>query len=219
MELTVVKVGGRLARSGGLRPLTERLARLAGRHRLLLVPGGGPFADAVRALDAREGLDPPTAHWMAVTAMDVYGTALAGLVEGASPARTRAEALGAAPGEARVLLPAAWLRAADPLPHGWEVTSDSIAAWVAGECAAARLVLLKDAAGMAAPLPSGRIAAGSVVTLDEVAGWEAVDPCFARVVSRLEMPLYVLDGGAEGSLERLLDEGRCDGLSLPRRVP
>jgi len=38
-----------------------------------------------------------------------------------------------------------WLRARDPLPHSWNVTSDSIAAWVAGQLNAARLVVIKSA--------------------------------------------------------------------------
>src|SRR5204863_403408 len=37
------------------------------------------------------------------------------------------------------------LRAAGPLPHSWEVTSDSIAAWLAGQLHARRVVLIKPA--------------------------------------------------------------------------
>jgi len=42
-----------------------------------------------------------------------------------------------------VLAPSRWLREADPLPHSWDVTSDSIAAWVAGAAGASQLVLVK----------------------------------------------------------------------------
>jgi aspartokinase-like uncharacterized kinase len=42
-----------------------------------------------------------------------------------------------------VLAPYVWLRRADPLPHSWEVTSDSIAAWIAHAIGASRLVLVK----------------------------------------------------------------------------
>ena len=42
-----------------------------------------------------------------------------------------------------VLAPYAWFRRVDPLPHSWEVTSDSIAAWIARAIAASRLVLVK----------------------------------------------------------------------------
>ena len=42
-------------------------------------------------------------------------------------------------GRIPVLAPYQWLREADPLPHSWDVTSDSISAWVAGQIGAARL--------------------------------------------------------------------------------
>ena len=61
------------------------------------------------------------------------------LVSDAHELRTGARAWRACP----VLAPYRWLRAADPLPHSWEVTSDSIAAWLAGELGARRVVLVK----------------------------------------------------------------------------
>jgi aspartokinase-like uncharacterized kinase len=42
-----------------------------------------------------------------------------------------------------VLTAERWLREVDPLPHSWDVTSDSIAAWVAGQVGVRRLVLIK----------------------------------------------------------------------------
>ena len=42
-----------------------------------------------------------------------------------------------------VLQPSRWLREADPLPHSWDVTSDSIAAWIAGQLGARQLILVK----------------------------------------------------------------------------
>ena len=65
-----------------------------------------------------------------------------------------------AAGKVAVLAPSRWLRAADTLPHSWDVTSDSVAAFVAGALDAARLDLVKPAD----------------------VGWEGVDRCFAAVV-------------------------------------
>jgi len=53
------------------------------------------------------------------------------------------------------------MRDVDPLPHSWDVTSDSISAWVAGQVGAARLVLVK---------PSG------------ASGSDIVDRCFSSVL-------------------------------------
>ena len=46
-------------------------------------------------------------------------------------------------GRIPVLVPYRWLREIDPLPHSWDVTSDSIAAWYAGVAGASQVVLIK----------------------------------------------------------------------------
>ena len=55
-------------------------------------------------------------------------------------------------GHIPVLAPSRWMRKDDPLPHSWDVTSDSIAAWVAGEVAAPGLILIKPAGASSADL-------------------------------------------------------------------
>jgi aspartokinase-like uncharacterized kinase len=219
VTLTVVKVGGQLGRGGHLRSLSSRLGALGSRHRLLLVPGGGAFADAVRELDAREHLGDSAAHWMAVLAMDQYGLALADLTPGGRVVRSPTEALRARPGEVPVLLPSVWLRRADPLPHSWSVTSDAIAVWVAGQCRARAVVLLKDSVGMQTPLHAGEEPPRGDLTAAELAVWGAVDAHVASLVEGLRGDLYVVDGAADRQLEELIDEGRCSGVRLRRSAP
>jgi (4-(4-[2-(gamma-L-glutamylamino)ethyl]phenoxymethyl)furan-2-yl)methanamine synthase len=142
---TVVKLGGGvLSHAEHFEGALTAIAAAAREHPLLVVPGGGPFADAVREVDRRYGLADVAAHWMAVLAMDQYAhlvvARLAGAVLVEAPAEIAA-ALGA--GRVPVLAPSRWLRAADPLPHSWDVTSDSLAAWIAGVAGASRLVLIK----------------------------------------------------------------------------
>jgi aspartokinase-like uncharacterized kinase len=79
----VVKLGGSLAGSERLR---EWLAALAGQPGLVLVPGGGPFADAVRAAQGALRFDDATAHHLAMLAMEQYGRALCALQPGLAPA-------------------------------------------------------------------------------------------------------------------------------------
>jgi aspartokinase-like uncharacterized kinase len=129
--LTVVKVGGSLGRDDALRAFCTTLGELAERHELRIVPGGGEFADAVRDADRRFGLTDATAHRMAILGMEQFGLLLRDLLP--SPARDA------------VVMPASL--ALDDLPESWDVTSDSIAAWVAREVDAHRLVLVKQADG------------------------------------------------------------------------
>jgi aspartokinase-like uncharacterized kinase len=142
---TVVKLGGGvLAHREDFEAALTSVAAAGRIHRLLVVPGGGPFADTVRDVDRRLGLPDSAAHWMAVLAMDQYAYLIAARLLGAvvvTEPRQVAAALSTR--QVPVLAPSRWLQTADPLPHTWSVTSDSIAAWVAGRVGARRLVLIK----------------------------------------------------------------------------
>ncbi len=144
---TVVKVGGGLlGKAGAFEMVIEALTAFRRGRRIVVLPGGGPFADAVRQMFKRVKIGEDAAHWMAVLGMDQYAHALAARLpeatlvdgEGGIAAAIQAERL-------PVLAPYRWLRAADPLPHSWDITSDSIAAWLAGQVRARRVVLIKPA--------------------------------------------------------------------------
>ena len=143
----VLKVGGGLlADSRSFDATLEIVGEALLGRRAVIVPGGGPFADAVRAVDRKVGLDDEAAHWMAVEAMDLYAELMTSRLKGAVRTETPAAIrVALAAGRLPVLAPFRWLRNADPLPHSWEVTSDSIAAWVARALGARQLVLLKPA--------------------------------------------------------------------------
>lgn len=144
IELVVKLGGGMLQHLETFDRVLGVLSDLGRARRLLIVPGGGPFADAVRAIDARVGLSDDTAHWMAILAMDQHAHLIVGRLA-QSMLVTSALEIGRAESSARipVLAPYRWLRDVDPLPHSWDVTSDSIAAWCAGAVGAPRLVLIK----------------------------------------------------------------------------
>ena len=141
----VVKIGGGLvARVDDLDEVLTTVAAIAKYCRVLIVPGGGPFADTVRAVDQRLGVGDDAAHWMAVLAMDQYAHLLASRLESGMVVHNLAEAVRTLEGrKLPVLAPSRWLEDEDPLPHSWDVTSDSIAAWIAAASGARELVLVK----------------------------------------------------------------------------
>jgi aspartokinase-like uncharacterized kinase len=129
---------------GALERVCTAVGRTAADHRLVVVPGGGPFADAIRTFDRMHRLPDETAHWMAMLAMDQYAHVLAHRIPGAVLVDEPGEVLEVArPGQVTVLAPFRWMRAADVLPHTWDATSDSVAAFVAGALGASRLLLIK----------------------------------------------------------------------------
>ena len=133
-----------LTYANSLEAALAAIADVSRHRRVLIVPGGGPFADIVREMDRRLGLSDDAAHWMAVLAMDQYAHLIAGKLEDAVLVDdVEGIGLALANGRIPVLISTPWLRRADPLPHSWAVTGDSIAAWVAGQLGARNLVLVK----------------------------------------------------------------------------
>lgn len=180
-ELAVVKIGGGLTRvPGALHRVCRQIAQIGETHRLVVVPGGGPFADAVRVFDAQGGLSSDAAHWMAILAMDQYAHVLVDRIPNSELVDEPGCVSGVPPGKVAVLAPFRWMRAADVLPHTWGVTSDSIAAFVAGALGATRLVLIKPTAQGPAPDPYFRTALPAGITC-LIMGWEAIEKLAARL--------------------------------------
>jgi len=157
--MTIIKVGGSLYDHPGLGAgLRAYLPTIPGPK--VLVPGGGPVADAVRELDRVHNLGQGPAHWIALRSLSVTADFLAHLVRGLA--------------EVEVLdvytFASADDREPDALPHSWSVTSDSLAARVATVRGASRLILLKSVG-----LPG-------VSTWEEVARRGVVDPHFPTLI-------------------------------------
>jgi aspartokinase-like uncharacterized kinase len=214
--LTVVKIGGGLGREAGddaLRALCRVLGELAERHRLLVVPGGAGFADAIREADRRFGLRATSAHRMAILAMEQFGWLLSDLIPGAERFTDPAQARQVGAGRVAVLLPAAL--PLEPLPASWEVTSDSIAAWVAGQVGAERLVLVKEVDGLFAEWPSSGEPFARM-TVDELAALraEGVDRYLPTVLESAQFETWVIGGRDPERLAELVERGSTVGTRI-----
>jgi len=203
----VLKVGGSLGRRpAALRRLMRVLAGVARTRVLVVVPGGGEFADQVRRADRRLTLGDTAAHWMAILAMDQYAYILAHLAGRAAVVRGRREVRA---GRLNVLAPSTWLLREDPLPRSWEVTSDSIGAWVAGAMRARRFVLVKDVDGFLAPGRPARLVPR--VGRRRLRG--VVDPRLARTLPA-RVSCWIVSGRHPARLVRLLETGTTYGTEV-----
>ncbi|MDQ2104113.1 amino acid kinase family protein [Azospirillum isscasi] len=197
--LWVVKLGGSLWRAPELRRWLEILAA-ARRLRVVVVPGGGPFADAVRDAQPAPGFGDRAAHRMALLAMEQYGTALADLEPRLTPARTPADLRG-------LPSPTVWM----PLPlageadvaESWDVTSDSLAVWLAGALGAACAVLVKSV-----PLPD---TAAPVTQLVEDG---VVDPALPGRMARFGGTVWCVPRDDHRRFAEALDHGTPCGTRL-----
>jgi aspartokinase-like uncharacterized kinase len=112
---------------------------------------------------------------MAILGMEQFGWLLSELIPGT-----------------RVLLPAGL--PLDELPASWQVTSDSIAAWVADRVGAERLVLLKASDGL---YPEG------------------VDEYLPTILQRARFETWVISGRDPARIAELLDTGTTTGTRVP----
>ena len=138
----IVKIGGSLEADPHRRRTVLRALADGVHGRCIVVPGGGTFAGAVRAAQVREGFSDAEAHRRALDAM----SEAAGIFRGIEPRLVQtfepwAETTTAT---ARVWNPRR-LRAGHPdIPETWDVTSDSLALWLATRTGADRCVLVKS---------------------------------------------------------------------------
>ncbi len=190
----VVKLGGSLLQTPYLQNWLDLLAEPDGAD-IAIITGGGVFADSVRAAQAVTGLDDEMAHHMAILAMEQY----AWLCHGLQTRLPTADSVAALRhcqqhGQAVLLLPARLLRETAKLPAcDWTLTSDSIAAWLACEWQAERLVLVKSCA-----VPAGEVCA------DELVRAGIVDEQFPRILRSFKGRLNCFTAGDYAGFQALL---------------
>ncbi|WP_339727552.1 hypothetical protein [uncultured Gimesia sp.] len=150
MHVTVIKVGGSLFDLPDLGArLSDLLAQLND-SRPLLISGGGSAADLVRDWDRTHHLSETKAHWLAIQSLMLNDRLLSTILPDASLVSSQSEAIAVwNEGGIPVLCSYDYLTQnsssdfAD-LPASWDVTSDSIAAWVSLTWPATELILLKS---------------------------------------------------------------------------
>lgn len=190
----ILRPGGSLLALPDLRDRLDRLLSARQIARPLLVVGGGGTADLVREMQQRLRFDDRAAHRLAIAAMETNARLLVRLWPDAVLVSSRGAAVEAWRNRRLPIVnPTAFLTAEEScmrdelqnaagetdresdwssrvLPATWEVTSDSIAAWIARRWPATELLLLKscDPSGNS---PACWAAAGQVDRLlPEIAG-------------------------------------------------
>lgn len=140
----VVKIGGSLASDEFLACWLDSLSCYGGGE-VVIVPGGGPFAEQARISQQFWHIDDSAVHVMALLGMDQYGLMMSGIRNDLVPVESETDIF-------RVLknagvpiwLPTFMVTREENIEHSWDVTSDSLAAWLASKIGAKRLLLVKS---------------------------------------------------------------------------
>ncbi len=199
---TVVKLGGSLSESGRI----NSILKVVGKARLpcVIVPGGGSFADAVRAAQAEHGFSQAAAHRMAVLAMHQTGMMLCAMSPRLQPVETLA-GMRRAVAEQRVpvWLPMKLVDGDTGITRDWKTTSDGLAARLAERLGGAPVVLVKSCR-IARSASAARLARDGIV-----------DPTFAAIVERARLSWRVFGSGDEAELADLLGSPHRSGRRTP----
>lgn len=191
----VVKLGGSLGKGPHLRAWLEALRQ----HPLVIVPGGGVFADAVRQADRQWQFSDALAHSLAIESMGLYGRMLKGMCEALVPARTLTDLReGLCKGAPQIWFPEAEEVMRLGPQASWSVTSDTLSLWLAQHLGCEQLLLIKS-----------RDVERPTVGLETLVSIGLVDPAFAETLRQQALAVW-LAGPSEADL---LEQGLGD----PRR--
>ncbi len=209
-DRVIIKLGGSLIERGReiIRFLRDYVEEKDKALTIILIPGGGPFVEVVRNLSANISISEETAHWMAVLAMHQYGFFLAN-GEIRIPV---VESMNKIDGEPiRILLPYEMLKADDCLPHTWDVTSDTIAAFVANKIGEKTFIKLTDVDGIIDEKGHliREIYAEEMVELEERKG--CVDTELPRFLMQNKMNCIIVNGNFPDRIIAAIEgkETRC----------
>ena len=182
--MIVIKLGGSLFDTPELRSWMQALADYSKQVPIVIVPGGGPFADQVRLANSHYKLKDKTAHHMALLAMKQFGLLLADIEPKADLINTNRRITS----PLSVWVPDDDLTQEPNLKHSWSVTSDSIALWLASQLTAQTLLLIKRA----------HTDTTSVNTLIQE---RVIDPAFSDMLAEYKIDTKILHYQDFGSVD------------------
>jgi 5-(aminomethyl)-3-furanmethanol phosphate kinase len=188
----VIKVGGSLLESGRLRGVLDVIA--GARILVVVVPGGGPFADSVRDLQRRMNFNDAVAHRLALLSMQQMGELMVSQKKGWTMVHALDDLADViALGDVPVWAPFRLIAEDEAFPASWAATSDSVAARLAELLGGAPLALIKS------------IDVEGDVTADDLARQGVVDSVFPSIVARAGLSWSIFGPGSSDQLAAVLD--------------
>ncbi len=212
MNATVVKIGGSLSSyPEKLRDLCIKLSEISKKHKLIVVPGGGEFADVVRCMDEVFSLSCGTSHRMAILGMDQYGLMLSDLIpDSVTVSKLKEIKCFLDTDGLPVFLPSNLMLTEDPLENSWDVTSDSIAVYVASRLQVTKVLLVTDVDGVYKCDPKTyseaklikNLSAGELSAMNERT---SVDKALSKLLLKSPIDCFVVNGLFPERIEAVLD--------------
>lgn len=192
--VTVVKIGGSLFPEY-TKELCDRLTE--SKEKLVLVNGGGELANKLREYATLFDFSEDVNHWNAIRCMDIVGNFIADQNENIELI-SDLEDIEAVHnmGKTPLLLTYSLIEKEDSLKHSWDITSDSIACWVAHKINA-KLLILTNVNG----IYNGNISSNNKKLIREINANEllffketCVDKCLPKLLIKYHLNCFIING-------------------------
>ncbi|HIP17664.1 MAG TPA: hypothetical protein EYG76_05165 [Methanothermococcus okinawensis] len=189
--INIVKIGGSLTYfSESL--LNELKSFSNPKNKIIIIPGGGKFANVVRELDTSVKMRDRTSHKLALLSMDMMGIYFSELsdIETVNTLYDAKEILKKK--NIVILLPSKIVLSTDELPNSWEVTSDSVAAYITKLLKLNRLIIVTDVDGIYDRYPEGKLL--NTINAKFIKGFTSVDSYLKKLLLKHSIECFVVNG-------------------------
>lgn len=215
------KIGGKvLGNQSNLESTMTQLSQLYEQGillKIIIIPGGGSYANFIRLLEDKLNFGDDLAHWMAIYSMNYNGIEL----NRKYPEVNCIEdfiTLQEVKKKFCIFLPYRYLRNSDSLPHNWDVTSDSIAFYIACKLKLSKCFLIKDIDGLYnidnklikkittqryKELKNSKKLAIFEDDLNDFKKTKPIDPYLLTLIDQNAIPCYLLNGSSNH--QKLMD--------------
>ncbi len=207
----VIKIGGSLAEDPEqLKALCSKLSEFAKKYAITVIPGGGRFTDVVRDSDKHFTLSSEISHRMAILGMDQFGLLLSQIIPNSYATYSLNEVIQFSEiGVIPIFLPSRLMFEEDPLANSWDVTSDSIAVYIASRLQVAKVLLVTDVDGIFMEDPKKHADASlierlSVEELLKLNKKTSVDRYLPNLLLEMQVDCYVVNGNHPERIEAIL---------------
>jgi aspartokinase-like uncharacterized kinase len=192
--ITVVKIGGSLFPEHTDR-LCEYLSK--SKEKLVLINGGGDFANVLRKYHDEYDFSNDVMHWSAIKSMDIIGELIASRNKNIE-CITAIEDIEKVHDNNKIPLLLCYdiLKTEDPLKHSWNITSDSIACYFAHRLNA-KLLILTNVDG----IYRGNIFSNDKKLIKNISANEllifeetCVDKCLPQLLTKYNLDCFIING-------------------------
>ncbi len=204
----VVKIGGSLFPNYAI----DLAKQLKGTDSLIVL-GGGEFANLIRKYDSEISFSQETNHWTAIDCMDIIAKLVNDKVDSTKLAYSIDEAKKISDdGFTPIFIVSEFLRSEDPFECSWDVTSDSIAAYVS-HLLNANLLIVTNVNGIYTQEPKepgstfiSKIDAKTMLNFQE----SSIDVMLPSLLLKFGTNCYVVNGKCPERVLSLIDDNIND---------